>query len=529
MRSTSHSCFLSIVLLCLLELGPLASQALVVDHASRVTHPERIQTRAVAACSALSDAIPGQVFWPNSTQYTKESTNVWSQACVLTPYCVFEPLTALDLSKGLGLIKQHQSPFAVRSGGHMPVPGAQSLDDGVMVSMSRFNRRSFKCGDRSVISIGPGQTWDDVYTWLSPYGLAVNGGRFPSVGVGGLLLGGGMGFFSGRQGWAVDNIVGWQLVLANGSVIEVVAADRNGPTGDLAWALKGGSNFFGIVTRFDVRTFPLTVAYGGVITWDVSAQDSFFDALTAYMAPGGGVDDPDVHVDAFAGISFTDGVPSYSYYNVPLYPGNNSAPRALENFTAIPTSSVLQSGVGVHSSWVDVARQLSPFSSQANRNLFYAISYKADARSISIANTTVMENARNELSHVRGLTTFCVWQPVSKSYLQASKDKGGNVLGLDPEVDGTFMAGIIMSMWSDAKDDETVLNFAKNAAQEIRTKTEELGLYNKFEYLNDAAEGQTPLGTYAGGESLKRLQKIRAKYDPDGFLLEYLHRGFQLS
>lgn len=83
--------------------------------------------------------------------------DVWPKNCVKTPECVFKPSTVQDISRGLVLIKKNKSKFAVRSGGHMPVPGAQSLDDGVMISMSSFNDNSLN-HDRSVASIGPGQT-----------------------------------------------------------------------------------------------------------------------------------------------------------------------------------------------------------------------------------------------------------------------------------------------------------------------------------------------------------------------------------
>ena len=88
----------------------------------------------------------------------------------------------------------------------MAVPGAQSVDEGVMISMSNFHEKTLNA-DKSVASIGPGQLWIGVYSWLAEHGLAVNGGRYPMVGVGGVLLGGGMGYFAGQRGWSVDDIM----------------------------------------------------------------------------------------------------------------------------------------------------------------------------------------------------------------------------------------------------------------------------------------------------------------------------------
>ncbi|KAI2463955.1 FAD-binding domain-containing protein [Annulohypoxylon bovei var. microspora] len=519
----------------LLQLGLLTLGATslpsseIAEEKPNFGHP---QERTAGACDALSAALPEHVYWPNSSQYLNQSqaknpADVWSQTCVMTPQCVFEPSTVSALSQGLKLIRGAASHFAFRAGGHMPVPGAQSLNDGVMISASMFNSNNLSA-DGSIASIGPGQTWMDVYQWLAPHGLAVNGGRFPSVGVGGLLVGGGMGYFSGSQGWAADNIVGWQVVLWNGTVLEVTDAAQD-PHADLAWALKGGSNLFGLVTRFDVRTFPATSAFGGLTVWSSEAGPEILSSLTSYMAPGGGVDDPNVHIDVFSGISFSNGTPALEYYNIALYPGSQAGPAALENFTVISADMTLSNGVAVHENWTAIPQQLDSFSTRALRNLFYAISFEATEESISLYNQTIIDNAVAMLSNVEGLATYAVYQPVSKNYLQASKDRGSNVLGLDPDVDGTFIAGIILSMWKNAEDDAAVMEFSRTSAQQIREQTEALGLHNNFTYLGDSAQGQLPLGSYANGKNLPKLDAIRSRYDPDDFLKNYLHRGFPLA
>ncbi|KAI2601920.1 FAD-binding domain-containing protein [Hypoxylon sp. NC1633] len=517
----SRLLFLQLGLLARGDIAPSPSE--ITERKPDLGH---IQERTTAGCKALSAALPEHVFWPNSSQYLNQSQNVWSQTCVMTPRCVFEPSTVSALSQGLKIIHDAKSQFAFRAGGHMPVPGAQSLNDGVMISASMFNSKKLSA-DGSIASIGPGQTWMEVYEWLAPHGLAVNGGRFPSVGVGGVLVGGGMGYFSGSQGWAVDNIVGWQVVLWNGTVLEVTNATQD-PHADLAWALKGGSNLFGLVTRFDVRTFPVTSAFGGLTVWSGAAGPEVLASLTSYMAPGGGVENPNVHIDVFSGISFTNGSPTLEYYNIALYPGHDAKPTALENFTAISADLTLANGVAVHQSWAEVPKQLDSFSTRALRSLFYAISFEATEESIKLYNKTIIDNAVAMVSKVEGLATYAVYQPVSKQYLQASKDRGSNVLGLDPEVDGTFIAGIILSMWENAEDDAAVLKFSQTSAQQIIKQTKALGLYNKFIYLGDSAQGQLPFESYANGKNLPKLEAIRHRYDPEGFLEHYLHRGFPL-
>lgn len=101
------------------------------------------------------------------------------------------------------------------------------------------------------MSVGPGATWDLVYGKLDPLGLSVAGGRVSGVGVGGLTLGGGISYFGPREGWTCNQAVAFEVVLADGSIVE---ADEK-ENADLWWGLRGGSNNFGIVTRIDFRTF----------------------------------------------------------------------------------------------------------------------------------------------------------------------------------------------------------------------------------------------------------------------------------
>ncbi|TLD13120.1 uncharacterized protein PgNI_02687 [Pyricularia grisea] len=105
--------------------------------------------------------------------------------------------------------------------------------------------------DKTLTSIQPGADWSSVYEELSKLNLMVFGGRVYIVGVGGLLLSGGNSLYSTARGFACDGVANFQVVLANGSIVSA-SADENA---DLYRVLKGGSNNFGIVTRFDLNTF----------------------------------------------------------------------------------------------------------------------------------------------------------------------------------------------------------------------------------------------------------------------------------
>jgi FAD/FMN-containing dehydrogenase len=159
--------------------------------------------------------------------------------------------------------------FAVRGGGHTLNSGAANITDGVVISLRALNSVTFN-EDKSVVSIGGGAKWGEVYHHLDALGLATSGGRVSSVGVGGLCLGGGISYFSAREGLVCDNIVSYEMVLSSGAVVIV---SKTSPYSDLWRALKGGSSNFGIVTRFDIRTFSQGPFYGGVIASPISTLE----------------------------------------------------------------------------------------------------------------------------------------------------------------------------------------------------------------------------------------------------------------
>lgn len=109
-------------------------------------------------------------------------------------------------------------------------------------------------------SIGPGGCWREVYGELHKYGRIVAGGREGNVGVAGLILGGGNTFLTARRGFACDNVVEFEVVLADGSIVKANKDEHS----DLYRALKGGSINYGIVTDFKMTTVKCERVWGGM-------------------------------------------------------------------------------------------------------------------------------------------------------------------------------------------------------------------------------------------------------------------------
>lgn len=193
-----------------------------------------------------------EVLHPSDAAYAERQATYWSDTAKLEPACIVRPRSADEVAKAVQILDGTKTQFAVRSGGHTQWAGANNIQGGVTLDLSlltwtRLNQ------DGETADIGPGGLWSDVYRELHQHGRVVAGGREGNVGVAGLILGGGNTFYTPRRGFACDNVVAFEVVLADGTV---VTADQHGGYADLYWALKGGSNNFGIVSNFRMKTLP---------------------------------------------------------------------------------------------------------------------------------------------------------------------------------------------------------------------------------------------------------------------------------
>lgn len=136
---------------------------------------------------------------------TRETTANTSR---LNPSCVFTPVSAEDVSGAVQLFEHNECKFAIRSGGHMPARGAANIKDGILLATTRLDQLSLHDG---YVSVGAGWKWGAVFDFLEPEGLAVVGGRVADVGVSGLTLGCGLSTYSGKRGFACDNVKTFQV------------------------------------------------------------------------------------------------------------------------------------------------------------------------------------------------------------------------------------------------------------------------------------------------------------------------------
>jgi hypothetical protein len=185
---------------------------------------------------------------------------------------VADVIAAVNFARDEGLL------LAVRGGGHNG-PGLGSCDDGLVIDLSEMKGVRVDPEARTV-RVGPGCTSGDVDHATHAFGLAVPFGIVSSTGVGGLTLGGGIGYLARKHGLTIDNLLEADVVLADGRLVRASAEENP----DLYWALRGGGGNFGVVTSFLYRAHPVGMVYGGPVFWDAEHAAEVMRAYRDFLA-----------------------------------------------------------------------------------------------------------------------------------------------------------------------------------------------------------------------------------------------------
>ena len=240
--------------------------------------------------------------------------------------------------------------------------GAANMQDGITIDLGEMNQVTVS-KDRTITSVGGGARWEDVYLKLDAMDLAVSGGRVYDVGVGGLTSGGtsclgqiamfeqltflgGNSFFAPRFGFVCDNVerfevgvksrrsamktalISSQIVTGLGLVVNTSESENP----DLHKALKGGSNNFGIITRFDLKTFQQGKLWGGFIIYPPTTATEQFELLQNFTTASGAGEDP--YATVINSYIFTP--KGFSYIaNQYTYTKAEAYPAILKNFTDV--------------------------------------------------------------------------------------------------------------------------------------------------------------------------------------------------
>ncbi|KAM0129465.1 hypothetical protein ACHAO1_008479 [Botrytis cinerea] len=450
--------------------------------------------RSSVQCSTLAAILPTKISYPDSPTYIASiGSYFWQQEELLAPACIVTPTDTVDVSiiiaalTAIHAVDARQSLFSLRSGGHGTVVGAANNDGGVTIDLSSLDAISLNDA-RTIVSLGPGTRWQNVYAELDEFNLTVSGGRVAGIGVGGYLTGGGISFFSPAYGWACDQITGIEVVLAGGVV--VYASPNLHP--DLFSALLGGSNNFGVVTRFDIKTFYLGNMLGGLIVYPISTLNAQLQALMTFMEPGN-FDSNATIIQAYVW-SETEGqlISNDMEYSLPQL-----NPLALQPFMDIQPQYANTERIGTLLEFVMEQATFEP-------------------NDASLWNQTIPV-----VSGIAGLQYSLIFQR-----LPVTIHGSLNPFGLPLDADSLLLCQLSLS-WTNIDDDQIVIDTVDDLITSIEEATKAASLFNPFKYINYAASFQDPFAGY-GPANKAKLMAASKKYDSSKLFQEAVPGGFKL-
>lgn len=227
----------------------------------------------------LGERVDGELLRPGDDGYER-SRSVWNAMVDRRPRLIVRPATTKDVAAAVRAGRDLGLEIGVRCGGH-GIAGLAVPEDGLMIDLTSMSRvRVDPATQRATVQ--GGALLGELDLAAQRYGLATTAGNVSHTGVGGLTLGGGMGWLARQFGLACDNVTGYELVTAAGEILRVSADEHP----ELFWGLRGGGGNFGVVTRFDFRlhdigtrtlsvelSFPLERAADVLRGWrDLNAQ-----------------------------------------------------------------------------------------------------------------------------------------------------------------------------------------------------------------------------------------------------------------
>jgi len=204
------------------------------------------------------ESVSGRVIWPNDVEYDKARASFYG-GIDRRPAVIVRVADANDVARVVSLARESGTEFVVRSGGH-GVAGYNSPDGGIVLDLADMRALDIDA-ERRTAWAETGLTAAEFATAADVHGLATGFGDTGSVGLGGLTLGGGVGYLVRKHGLTIDDLLAADVVTADGQLMRVDAESHP----DLFWAIRGGGGNFGVATRFQFRLHPVGTIVGGMM------------------------------------------------------------------------------------------------------------------------------------------------------------------------------------------------------------------------------------------------------------------------
>jgi FAD/FMN-containing dehydrogenase len=448
---------------------------------------------------ALRSEVTGPVITPGDPDYD-EARRVYNFMIDRRPAAVVRCASSADVAAVVRYAAATGTELAVRGGAHS-VPGFGTADDAIVADLSGLSTVAVDPAARTARA-GGGVTWGNFNEATAAHGLATTGGIISTTGVGGLTLGGGIGYLSRGYGLSCDNLLSARVVTADG--MTVTASDGDHP--DLFWALRGGGGNFGVVTEFTFQLHPVSEIYGGPMFFELSDGAAILEYFNEYIktAPREYGGFPAFQIAPPLPFVPEDRVGEPFVAVVSCWSGSNDdGEKVLQGFRDIATP---------------VAEHVGPMPYPALNSAFDALVppglqhyWKA-----AFVGDLTPEAIRTHMEHgarVPVVNSTVHLYPINGACHDVSPDE--TAFG---HRDATY-AVVIAGMWPDPADNEAHTQWVKDYDAAIAPHSQGGG------YINFASADDQSKVAANYGANYARLQEVKRRYDPDN--LFHLNQNIQ--
>jgi FAD/FMN-containing dehydrogenase len=443
-------------------------------------------TSVASAAADLSASFGGQLLKPTDAGY-EEARKVHNGLVDKRPALIARCRSVADVVDAVALVIKLGLEVAVRGGGHN-VAGRATIDGGIMIDLSPMRGVHVDAVGKTVRAQG-GATWGDVNRETQLHGLAVTGGVVSTTGIAGLTLGGGLGWLMGKYGLALDNLRAVELVTADGKVLQVSKQEEP----DLFWAIRGGGGNFGIATSLEYDLHAVgPIITGGPIVYSIDRSRDvleFFRASTRSL--------PDEHT-LFATLTHA---PDGSGAEIAALVTSHCGPAAeaeravqpLKQFGAPILDAIGPMPYCQLNSMLDANYPRGALNYWKS-NFLSELSDGAIATMIECFARCPTPMGQLLLEHIHGAAARVDARDTAFPHRQ----EGYNFL--------------VLAQWMQPDDTRQCISWARETYEGMRPFFSS-GRY--VNYLDDDEVGDPVAAAY--GPNYRRLQQIKAKYDPNNF------------
>lgn len=322
---------------------------------------------------------------------------------------------------------------------------------------------------------------------------------------------GGISFFASKYGWGCDNVVNFEIVTASGDILNVNYESYP----DLYWALRGGGSNFGIVTRFDLETFPQGDVFAGDIIFPYVQSEAVISAFAKFA------DTPDSKAATWIVIASNEGHKMLSVLT--MYGEPEPKPEVFEELRSIPSIVDLAKVRTL----TDMTLQVGGSSPKGDRQMYWTHTFRFERDFIAWFAEMFFEELEPIAGKYEGHKPFPVIQIITRESVARMSRNGGNCLPLKEE-DAPFMNIIFSCSWKNDGDDEPVIGLIARVMGKAAEEGKKRGLFIEYVYMNYASEYQDVLKSY-GEENYGKLRAIAEKYDPSAVFQKLMPGYFKFG